>query len=470
MYVLGSGLEPAPAGAYGEVYVAGTNVSRGYRGQTGLTAERFVADPFGPPGSRMYRTGDLGRWNADGELEYGGRTDVQIKIRGVRVEPAEVEAALCSHPEVVAASVVDRTPRTGNGKFLVGYVHTSTGSLPTDLRAHLSAALPDVMVPSVLVPLDSFPLMPNGKLDRSALPEPRLGGGSYRAPRSAVEAVLCDLFAEVLGAERVGIDDDFFLLGGHSLLATRLANQIHARLDADIAIRQVFQTPTVAGLSRHVSPGSSSRPALRRATQRPARAPLSYAQRRLWFIDTFDGPSATYNHGPVLRLRGRLDVAALTEALSDVVRRHEALRTLIVEDEDGQPYQQIVPPEAVSLEPRIAEVKPEQLTEAIREEIHRTFALSSAAPRSRGAVPGQPGRSRAGADHPPHRDRRRVDGPAVPRPVRRILGPPRRRRTAVGRHAAGIRRLHALAARTAWRGKRPSQRDCPARRHSGERR
>jgi amino acid adenylation domain-containing protein/non-ribosomal peptide synthase protein (TIGR01720 family) len=271
VYVLGAGLEPAPPGAYGELYVAGTTVSRGYRGRPGLTAERYVPDPFGPPGSRMYRTGDLARWNAHGQLEYGGRADAQVKIRGVRVEPAEVEAVLAAHPGVAAAAVVARSARGGRGRYLAGYVLAPAGSLPEGLREYVAATLPDVMVPSAFVALEAFPLMPNGKLDRAALPEPQFGGGRYRAPRTADEAMLCQLFAEVLGEQRVGIDDDFFLLGGHSLLATRLVNQIRAALGAEVRIRQVFDSPTVAELARHVSAGSAARLPLRRAAQRPER-------------------------------------------------------------------------------------------------------------------------------------------------------------------------------------------------------
>ncbi|MFC6085306.1 amino acid adenylation domain-containing protein [Sphaerisporangium aureirubrum] len=380
VYVLGSGLEPVPPGAYGELYVAGATVSRGYRGRPGPTAERYVPDPFGPPGSRMYRTGDLARWNAAGQLEYGGRTDVQLKIRGVRVEPAEVEAALTTHPGVAEAAVVARRARGDRGTYLAAYVLTGPGGPPEGLREHVAATLPDVMVPSVFVALDAFPLMPNGKLDRAALPEPQFGGGRYRAPRTAHEAALCRLFAEVLGESRVGVDDDFFLIGGHSLLATRLVNQIRAKLGAEVRIRQVFDSPTVAELARHLSPGSASRPPLRRLPRLPERVPLSYAQRRLWFIDRFEGPSATYNHGHVLRLHGPLDVPALAAALRDVIGRHEALRTLIAEDADGMPYQHVVPAADVRLDVPVVETGPDGVDEAVDAALALPFDLAAEIP------------------------------------------------------------------------------------------
>ncbi|MEV5414527.1 amino acid adenylation domain-containing protein, partial [Thermopolyspora sp. NPDC052614] len=380
VYVLGADLQPVPPGTYGELYVSGATVSRGYRGRPGLTAERYVPDPFGPPGSRMYRTGDLARWNAEGRLEYGGRTDVQVKIRGVRVEPAEVEAVLAAHPGVAEAAVVPRRARGGRGTYLAAYVLPAAGGLPDGLREHLSATLPDVMVPSVFVALDAFPLMPNGKLDRAALPEPQFGGGRYRAPRTAYEAALCRLFAEVLGEPRVGIDDDFFLLGGHSLLATRLVNQIRATLGAEVRIRQVFDSPTVAELARHLSPGTAARPPLVRRSRRPDRVPLSHAQRRLWFIDRFEGPSAMYNQGHVLRLHGPLDVPALGAALRDVIGRHEALRTLIVEDPDGIPYQHVVPVEELRFETRLVETAADGVDEAVDATLALPFDLSAEIP------------------------------------------------------------------------------------------
>ncbi|MYT71591.1 MULTISPECIES: phosphopantetheine-binding protein, partial [unclassified Streptomyces] len=253
-YVLGPGLTPVPPGAVGDLYVGG-NVGRGYFGRTAPTAERFLADPFGPAGARMYRTGDLARWNGAGQLEYAGRGDAQVKVRGFRIEPAEVEAALTAHPGVAQAAVVARDGRTdGAGKLLVAYVVLAAADghdAPDtkELHTFVSERLPEFMVPSAFVVLDRLPLAPNGKLDRAALPEPEFTGAAYRAPSTAREKGLAALFAEVLGVDRVGADDGFFELGGHSLLATRLIGRARAELGVEIPIRKIFDLPTVAALA-----------------------------------------------------------------------------------------------------------------------------------------------------------------------------------------------------------------------------
>ncbi|MEV5470214.1 amino acid adenylation domain-containing protein [Streptomyces griseoincarnatus] len=261
-YVLGPGLTPVPPGAVGELYVGG-KVARGYHGRAVLTAERFVADPFGAPGSRMYRTGDLARFTGEGRLEYMGRGDAQVKVRGFRVEPGEVEAALVAHPEV-AQAVVDARQSTGTGKQLVAYVVPSGATGSEEIRQFVTERLPEFMVPSAFVLLDRLPLMPNGKLDRAALPEPEFATAHYRAPRTPREKALAELFAEVLGVDRVGVDDGFFELGGHSLLATRLISRVRAELGIEMPIRKIFDLPTVAALARwSEEPAAPRRPSLR---------------------------------------------------------------------------------------------------------------------------------------------------------------------------------------------------------------
>ncbi|MBQ1099161.1 amino acid adenylation domain-containing protein [Streptomyces sp. b94] len=262
-YVLGPGLAPVPPGAVGELYVGGA-VGRGYHGRGALTAERFVADPFGPSGSRMYRTGDLARFDGEGRLEYAGRGDAQVKVRGFRIEPGEVEAVLAAHPEVAQAVVLARQG-AGDGKRLVAYVVPSGDTGSEEIRRFVAERLPDFMVPSAFVLLDRLPLMPNGKLDRAALPEPEYTGSAYRAPRTSREETLAELFAEVLGLEKVGIDDGFFELGGHSLLATRLISRIRAEVGIEIPIRKIFDLPTVAELAPwSEKPAAPRRPSLRR--------------------------------------------------------------------------------------------------------------------------------------------------------------------------------------------------------------
>ena len=352
VYVLDGGLEPVPAGVSGELYIAGSGLARGYVGRAGLTAERFVADPFGAAGSRMYRTGDLARWRGDGVLEFLGRADAQVKVRGFRIEPGEIEAALVGHGSVAQAAVIAREDGPG-GKRLVGYVVAAGAAVPDAavLRAHLGQSLPEHMVPSAFVVLDRLPLTPNGKLDRRALPAPEQPVGAVRrVPRTPQEEILCALFAEVLGLERVGIDDNFFALGGHSLLATRLISRIRSTLDVELAIRSLFEAPTVEALVQRLGDAQAARPALR-ALARPAEIPLSYAQRRLWFLDRLEGSSATYTIPLALRVRGALDRAALEAAVGDLVGRHESLRT-IFPDTLGVPRQQIL--DADAARPRLA--------------------------------------------------------------------------------------------------------------------
>ena len=340
VFVLDGGLEPVPAGVAGELYVAGGQLARGYLGRPGLTAERFVACPFGEPGERMYRSGDLARWNGTGQLEFLGRADDQVKVRGFRIELGEVEAVLAGHGGVAQAAVAVREDRPGDQR-LIGYVVPAAGAVAdaAAVRAHAAMMLPEHMVPSAVVVLGELPLTPNGKLDRRALPAPDFKAGAGPAPASPWEEILCDLFARVLGLEHVGVEDSFFDLGGHSLLVTRLINRVRSALGLELDMQAVFENPTVALLSGILDGAVSTRPALVRAP-RPERPPLSFGQQRLWFLAQFDQTPA-YNIPEAWRLHGQLDVRALGAALHDVAARHEALRT-VFPDIDGQPYQRVL--------------------------------------------------------------------------------------------------------------------------------
>jgi amino acid adenylation domain-containing protein len=338
LFVLDGWLRPVSVGVVGELYVAGRGVAVGYVRRGGLTASRFVACPFGAPGARMYRTGDLVRWDAEGQLHYLGRADEQVKIRGYRIELGEVRTALAALDGVEQAVVIAREDRPGD-KRLIGYF---TGAAdPDGLRAQLSERLPAYMTPAAVVPVAALPLMPSGKLDTRALPAPEyLGTEQYRAPGTPVEEILTGVYAEVLGVERVGVDDSFFDLGGDSLSAMRLVAAINTGLDAELSVHALFDAPTVAKLAPLVS-GEAGRRRPLVAGPRPAVIPLSFAQSRLWFLDRFQGGAATYNMPNALRIDGPLDVEALGAAFDDVITRHESLRT-VFPDTDGVPFQQVL--------------------------------------------------------------------------------------------------------------------------------
>jgi amino acid adenylation domain-containing protein len=344
VFVLDAFLRPVPPGVTGEVYLAGAGLARGYLGRAGLTAERFTACPFpAAGGERMYRTGDLGRWTAGGELVFAGRADGQVKIRGFRVEPGEIEAVLARHPGIGQAAVVARENQPGQ-RQLVAYVVPAEGTAapgPAALREHAARMLPDYMVPAAILPLAALPLTPSGKLDHGALPAPDFAGRvSPQEPRTPAEEVVCSLFAEVLGVDRVGPGDSFFDLGGDSLMSVRIANRIRAVLGTDIDAATLLTAPTPASLAQSLAVGGPPRAALA-PVPRPRAVPLSFGQQRMWFLNRLESAAAVYNMPLAVRLAGELDVAALRAALGDVAARHEILRT-VYPDTDGAPRQEIL--------------------------------------------------------------------------------------------------------------------------------
>lgn len=327
IHVLDATLDPVCVETRGELCLGGDGVARGYLNRPALTAERFVPSPFGPPGARIYRTGDIGRWRDDGQLDFVGREDDQIKLRGFRIEMGEVEAALRAHPDVLHCVAVVRERETGDRVLLAYVIPRDAAPSTDDLRAFLRRTLPDYMVPSAFVMLASWPLTPAGKVDKAALPVPDFSASSTgRAAATEDEEVLCALFAETLGLDRVGVDDDFFALGGHSLLAMQLASRIRTALGVELTLDTLLDARSVAALAPRLRQPSVSPPPLA-PRPRPARVPVSYAQRRLWVAEQLEREAAPYNLPYALRLRGPLDVDALDRALQALVARHDALRT-----------------------------------------------------------------------------------------------------------------------------------------------
>ncbi|MGW8489868.1 amino acid adenylation domain-containing protein [Streptomyces sp. NPDC055886] len=342
-YVLDPSLHPLPKGAVGELYVAGEGLARGYAGRPGLTAERFMPDPFGSPGARMYRTGDLVRWREDGSLEFVGRGDRQVKVRGVRVETGEIEAVLRSLPGVVDAAVALTTAPDGPERLAAFLVPGHGAPAHAEAREAVAAVLPGPLVPTAWATVERLPLTPNGKLDVAALPPAEPVASDGGAPRSAREARMCAVFAACLGVSRVGRDDDFFALGGHSLLAMRLIGRIRGEFGVEVPISALFAAPTPAGLVAALEEAGAARRPVAAVVPRPQRLPLSFGQQRLWLLETLGDAGASYHLPVALRLRGELDRDALEPALRDVVERHEALRTIVAATPEG-PCQRILPP------------------------------------------------------------------------------------------------------------------------------
>nr|QEO74660.1 AMP-dependent synthetase and ligase [uncultured bacterium] len=355
-----------PPGEVGEILIRTPHVAHGYYNQPELTAEVFVPNPFGTdPRDIVYRTGDYGRLLEDGDFEFVGRKDQQVKVRGVRIELAEVESLLRAHESVRDVAVVDREDASGN-KYLCAYVVLDGGAEPGVLKHHLAQTLPAFMMPSAFIELKALPRTANGKLDRKALPAPGGVAADYVAPRTPVEEVVAAVWSEVLGVERVGVHDNFFDLGGHSLLATQVVVRVRAATGADVALRRLFEGPTVAELAAAAESarreGRAAPPRIERAAREGA-LPLSFAQQRLWFLDQLEPGSAFYNVSAAVRLRGALDVAALRRALGEIVRRHESLRTTF-KAVDGHPAQVV----AASLELPLEVSDLSELPESEREE------------------------------------------------------------------------------------------------------
>ncbi|NOK09188.1 non-ribosomal peptide synthetase, partial [Corallococcus exercitus] len=388
LYILDARLHPVPVGVPGELFIGGDGVVRGYLGRPDLTAERFVPDAFrDEQGARMYRTGDRARWLADGTLEFLGRVDHQVKVRGFRIEPGEVEAALSRHEGVAAAVVVAREDVPGDTR-LVAYVVAKPGQALDEaaLREHARRQLPESMVPSAVMVLEALPLTPNGKVDRKELPAPELPRSEHRfvAPVTPTEQVLAGLWSRLLRVEPVGLHDDFFALGGHSLLATRLLSAVRGAFGVELPVRALFDASTLAALAARIDAvrleqAGTLAPALEPVSREGALVP-SFAQQRLWFLEQLEPGNPAYHIPAAVELDGELDVAALKHAFEVLVQRHESLRTSLVAPE-GQPFQVVaksapVPFVGVDLSALDGEGVDAELRRLMAEEARKPFDLS----------------------------------------------------------------------------------------------
>ncbi|MCX5046719.1 amino acid adenylation domain-containing protein, partial [Aldersonia sp. NBC_00410] len=364
-WVLDTGLRRAPVDVVGELYLSGPELARGYHERSGLTAERFVANPF-VAGERMYRTGDLVRWTESGEIDYVGRSDFQVKIRGFRIELGEIDSVLSAFESVDFAVTVGHTSDVG-AVSLVAYLLPGDGAkLDTDVLAeHAAEHLPVHMLPTVYMVLDEIPLTGNGKLDRRALPAPVFEAAVFRAPTTPIEQAVAEVFAEVLGLERVGLDDHFFALGGNSILATRVAARLGAVLDVSVPVRLLFEAPSVERFAVAVESDAGAGRIALVAGPRPERVPLSFAQQRMWFLNQLDPDSAAYNVRLAIRLTGDLDITALETAVGDLVARHESLRTIYPEVEGFGPVQLVLPAAEAGVELVVESVTTEDTVERV---------------------------------------------------------------------------------------------------------
>ncbi|PWE40145.1 non-ribosomal peptide synthetase [Pseudomonas prosekii] len=345
--VLDSELNPVPAGVPGELCISGIGLARGYLRRPALTAERFVVDPLSEQGARLYRTGDRARWSADGVIEYLGRLDQQVKLRGFRVEPQEIEARLLAQPGVAQAVVLVR--ETAAGGQLIGYYTNTASDESADqqsvrLTAALAAELPEYMVPAQLLRLEEMPLSPSGKLDRRALPEPQWQVREHVEPVSELERQIAAIWREVLGLQQIGLRDDFFALGGHSLLATQIISRTRQACDVELPLRALFENSELGAFAEQVRliqvSGNTNRQPPIDKVDRSQAVPLSYSQQRMWFLWQMEPDSPAYNVGGMARLRGVLDVGRFEAALQALIIRHETLRTTFP-SVDGVAWQQV---------------------------------------------------------------------------------------------------------------------------------
>ena len=386
-YVLDSEMNRVPIGIRGELYLGGAGVARGYLDQAGLTADRFVPNPFSRTvGQRLYRTGDQVMWDEAGLLQFAGRLDQQVKLRGHRIELEEIETVLRQHQDVQQTVVVVRGDKSGDER-LVAYVVDMPGESelsPAGLRAYLQEHLPEYMIPAAYVPLKMLPLMPNGKVDRKALPEPDWQGREQEAGfRSAEEEIVSGIFADVLKIKYAGGDQNFFELGGHSLLATKVVSRLRQVFATEISLQSLFDAPTVAGMVEKLrlsrEDGLANRPPVTR-TERKNGLPLSYAQQRLWFIDQLEPNSTAYNLPFAVRLSGDLNKAAVRDSVGQIMRRHEVLRTVFAV-RDGQPVQMSGPEDLFFEETDLTgwegPQREEQAHRIARDEINRPFDLGT---------------------------------------------------------------------------------------------
>jgi amino acid adenylation domain-containing protein len=389
IYILDSSFQPAPVGVPGEIYVGGEGLARGYLNRPDLTAEKFIPHPFSRDrGARLFRTGDIGRYLSDGDVEYRGRRDNQVKLRGFRIELGEIEAVLASHPAVRQTVVIARDDERGDRQLLAYVVPAGEAQATNELRAHLRRKLPNRMIPTAFVSLDALPLTASGKVNRLALPLPGLNQRPARedfvVPRTPTEEILAGVWADVLDEPNVGVNDDFFALGGHSLLLARIASRIRESFQLELPLRALFEAPTLAALAerietaRRTTPGSEDVPLV--SVSRSGALPLSFAQERLWFFDQLEPDSAAYNIPRALRLKGPLDGKALQESLEAIFARHEVLR-LVFLSENGKPKLSFAEPgmheiPVFDLSQLPADEQEEKARELVAEQTQRPFDLT----------------------------------------------------------------------------------------------